>query len=134
MIQCVKSFFLTQCPNPNPPRPALSEHSTSNPAPAFYSPTFEAEAEAEAEEIGEAGFDSSEPLTRPGVPMQLDDFMIGSPDDSSNHLDSNFHLLAPGTSSDHLAHGGLDAGMPSKDPIITTTLQPQHSISGYVVN
>lgn len=71
-------------------------------------------------------------------PMQLDmsedHIRVGSPDDCSNNLDSDFHLLAvsqSGNSSEHHHHGGLDrAGSmhrrPLKDPM-SSSVQPPHS-------
>lgn len=132
-IQQVKSFFvdhsLTQ-----PPKPALSEQSTSNPGKSssdivhFYSPTLivanaeaaeppiptnqideeeegeeddeeedeeenadHSDSEAEAENRGIGG--RAEPIELMQVDMS-EDIRLGSPDDGSNHLDSDFHLLA----------------------------------------
>ncbi|KAL1547259.1 transcription factor BHLH42 isoform X1 [Salvia divinorum] len=131
LVQRVKGFF-ADCQNPKPPRPAPSGHSSSNPAsssPGYYSlalpPPFppsqmaeEEEEEEEKEEEEEVGPDSDRvdgptPLNRNIVEaMHLDmsdqDIRIGSPDDSSNNLGSNFHLLTVtqrGTSSEH---GGFD--------------------------
>lgn len=138
MVQHVKTFFVDHH-HPPPPKPALSEHSTSNPAtssdhPHFHSPHLSAmctdpplnaaqedeeeeEEEEDPEEDEEAESDSEAETGRNGgaivpVPnppavsaaaaepselMQLEmseDIRLGSPDDASNNLDSDFHLLA----------------------------------------
>lgn len=136
----VKSFFVDHQP-PHPPKPALSEHSTSNPAtssdyPRFQSPPVpaivyttaamdppaaaqqapgneeeeedEEEEEEEDEEEEEEAESDSEAETGARNPqgaaaaaeqselMQLEmseDIRLGSPDDGSNNLDSDFHML-----------------------------------------
>ncbi|CAL9023753.1 unnamed protein product [Prunus brigantina] len=138
MVQHVKTFFVDHN-HPPPPKPALSEHSTSNPAtssdhPHFHSPHLPAmctdppldaaqedeeedEEEEDQEEDEEAESDSeaetgrngqpvppgpnppavSAPAAEPSELMQLEmseDIRLGSPDDASNNLDSDFHLLA----------------------------------------
>ncbi|KAM6541218.1 hypothetical protein CsatB_005665 [Cannabis sativa] len=144
-IQHVKTFFIDH--HPLPPKPALSEQSTSNPATSSDNPRFHSQPmtaaiysgpvgaagpaieetnkedegdedqedemdEEEDEEVGES--DSEAEIGRIGGPknssaeavvaaaepselMQLDmseDIRLGSPDDGSNNLDSDFHLLA----------------------------------------
>ncbi|PKI60599.1 transcription factor BHLH42-like [Punica granatum] len=135
----VKSFFIDHQP-PLPPKPALSEHSTSNPAtssdhPRFNSPPVpsivyaaaavdppvaahqaaddeeedeEEEDEAESDSEAETGQAASRQAVgqnpQAGVVgaaeqselMQLEmseDIRLGSPDDASNNLDSDFHML-----------------------------------------
>nr|KYP55566.1 Transcription factor TT8 [Cajanus cajan] len=71
-VQHVKSFFIDHN-SPLPPKPALSEHSTSNPT------------------------SSSDHIPAVIELMQLEmpeDIRVGSPNDGSNNLDSDFHLLA----------------------------------------
>nr|CEL26634.1 bHLH3 [Ribes rubrum] len=152
-VQHVKTFF-TGHHNPATPKPALSEHSTSNPATssdhhsrfnspaqlppaALYSATAadppvnpnraigdeegeeeEDEEEDDEEEEEEAESDSEAETARnnsrrranaartttaalalvePSELMQLEmseDIRLGSPDDASNNLDSDFHMLA----------------------------------------
>ncbi|XP_028804153.1 basic helix-loop-helix protein A [Neltuma alba] len=143
-IQHVKSFFTDhqRQHHPPPPKPALSEHSTSNPtassdhsrfqstpvAVAMYSAVDPSPAtppapnnhmnEDDEEEDDEEGESDSEAETarnchptstpeasgvaaataaEPSELMQLEmseDIRVGSPDDGSNNLDSDFHLLA----------------------------------------
>ncbi|KAJ4727493.1 Basic helix-loop-helix transcription factor [Melia azedarach] len=137
-IQHVKTFFTDHhnANNPHPPKPALSEHSTSNPAasseqPRFHSPPMPAmyasldppvnanpededdeedddEEEQESDSEAETGRNSHQdaaqnpqvvvpPVAEPSELMQLEmseDIRLGSPDDGSNNLDSDFHLLA----------------------------------------
>lgn len=155
MVQCVKGFF-TNCQNPKPPRPAPSGHSTSNPtssSPGYYPlalpPPFPPSQMADEEEEEEEEFGSdSDQVGDPTPPnqnlveaMHLDmsdqDIRVGSPDDSSNNLGSNFHHLAvtqQGTSSEH---GGIDRDVtmrrwPCKDPIITGSFRSPNS--GYKLN
>lgn len=124
MTECIKRFF-SECENPNPPRPALSEHSISNPVPTFYSPPFvaaEDEDEEEEEEEEEEGGSRSEQVESLVGPMQH----VGPTDDCSNNLGSDFHLLAgghPPSCSDFQAGGGRINSW----PIISTTFQPHHS-------
>nr|APP94123.1 bHLH2 [Litchi chinensis] len=148
IVQQIKSFFTNQHhPNPQPPKPALSEHSTSNPAtssdhrrfnsppiPAMYAAVDppanpnqgeddeeedeeeEEEEEEEEDEEEERESDSEAETGRnrrqgaaqnpqavapavaePSELMQLEmseDIRVGSPDDASNNLDSDFHLMA----------------------------------------
>ncbi|XP_020238773.1 basic helix-loop-helix protein A [Cajanus cajan] len=122
-IQHIKSFFVEQASMPN--KPALSEHSTSNPTSSYPATVAanipnekgegkmnaEAEAEAEAEAVRNGGFIPSEL-------MELDpfvEFSVGSPGDGSNHLDSLEHLqlqLPPPSAhpapSENLAQGDTD--------------------------
>ncbi|PON63924.1 Basic helix-loop-helix transcription factor [Trema orientale] len=160
-IQHVKTFFVDhhhhhhQINNLLPEKPALSEHSTSNPAmssdnPRFHSPPMRAaiyatatdppvaeeanqdgegdeededediddqeevdsDSEAEAEMDRNNGrpisADPNTPATtvavEPSELMQLDmseDIRLGSPDDGSNNLDSDFHLLAVSSQPEH---------------------------------
>ncbi|XP_027365439.1 basic helix-loop-helix protein A-like isoform X2 [Abrus precatorius] len=125
-IQHVKSFFLDHH-HPLPPKPALSEHSTSNPTSSSdHIPTVmytvadpppthtinqndmdedeeEEEDEAESASEDETGGHIAGPATTPDTAaepselMQLEmpeDIRVGSPNDGSNNLDSDFHLLA----------------------------------------
>ena len=145
-VQHIQSFFSDHHNhNPHPPKPALSEHSTSNPASSsghtrFHSPPVppvyssadppmnaeeeeEEEEEEDEEEEDEGGESDSEAETgrngramavqnahhhaivavpvpttdQPSELMQLEmseDIRLGSPDDASNNLDSDFHMLA----------------------------------------
>ncbi|KAI4301269.1 hypothetical protein L6164_034563 [Bauhinia variegata] len=148
-IQHIKSFFADhqhQQHSPPPPKPALSEHSTSNPTSSpnhsrFHSPPvpstmYHAVAhtsqpaasptatngnqddmdEGDEEEEEEADSDSEAEIVRnrrlattdmvaaaaePSELMQLEmseDIRVGSPDDGSNNLDSDFNVLAVGQS------------------------------------
>lgn len=129
-VQYMKSFFIDQYQHPHPQKPALSEHSTSNPAassePQFHSrpamlpiltpipPGNTSQTEEEMEEESDAELDldtkadyidsHSRAQNTDNVPqsgcaeqiMQLDmseDIRVGSPDDGSNNMDSNFHLV-----------------------------------------
>nr|QPB72531.1 basic helix-loop-helix transcription factor [Clarkia gracilis subsp. sonomensis]QPB72532.1 basic helix-loop-helix transcription factor [Clarkia gracilis subsp. sonomensis] len=142
LIAHVKTFFVDHNP-PHPPKPALSEHSTSNPAtssdhphltahpPRFNSPTVpstfyvpprplfitqgegedgEDEDEDEDEEESDSEDDTTDraasqshsqnpvvgPAVEPSELMQLEmseDIRLGSPDDGSNNLDSDFPML-----------------------------------------
>ncbi len=154
-IQHVKTFFADHPHNhhqqPHPPKPALSEHSTSNPATSsdhpsrFHSPSVppmyvvadppvngnpedeEEEEEEEEEDEDEDGESGSEAETgrdgRPNIAeaqnpqgiaaaepselMQLEmseDIRLGSPDDGSNNLDSDFHMLAVSQSANPTSH------------------------------
>ncbi|EOX94796.1 hypothetical protein QUC31_004690 [Theobroma cacao] len=142
MVQHVKTFFTdSHNQNPPPPKPALSEHSTSNPATSsdhtrFRSPSIppmyaaadppvnanqeddddedEEEEEEEEDDEEEPESDSAETgqnsrqvpaqdtqavaaAAEPSELMQLEmseDIRLGSPDDASNNLDSDFHMLA----------------------------------------
>ncbi|MBA0584480.1 hypothetical protein Gorai_015288 [Gossypium raimondii] len=147
LVQHVKTFFNDgKAPNPPPPKPALSEHSTSNPAASsdytrFHSPSIplvyaaadppvnadqgeynnvdEEEEEEEEDDDDEEGDEEPESYSaetgrttqqvptentlavvaaeEPSELMQLDmseDIKLGSPDDASNNLDSDFNMLA----------------------------------------
>ncbi|KAH1106177.1 hypothetical protein J1N35_009945 [Gossypium stocksii] len=146
LVQHVKTFFNDgQAPNPPPPKPALSEHSTSNPAASsdytrFHSPSVplvyaaadppvnadqgeynnvDEEEEEEEDDEDEEGDEEPESYSaetgrntqqvptentlavvaaeEPSELMQLDmseDIKLGSPDDASNNLDSDFNMLA----------------------------------------
>ncbi|XP_061358127.1 basic helix-loop-helix protein A [Gastrolobium bilobum] len=132
-IQHVKSFFIDH--HPLPPKPALSEHSTSNPTsssavmytvadPPAANPNQDDMDEDEEEEEEEEEEDDEEdeaesgsedetggrnacPTSTPDMmaataaePSELmqmempEDIRVGSPNDGSNNLDSDFHLLA----------------------------------------
>ncbi|XP_044501937.1 transcription factor BHLH42-like [Mangifera indica] len=136
-IQHVKTFFTDhRLPNPHPPKPALSEHSTSNPATSSDHPRFHStpipvmyaavvppananleegeeeedddEEEHESDSEAETGRNSRQAaaqnpqavapaVAEPSELMQLEmseDIRLGSPDDASNNLDSDFNLLA----------------------------------------
>lgn len=155
LVQQVKSYFIDHHP-PQPPKPALSEHSTSNPAtssdhPRFHSPPVpnvhapvnppvnpnqideeeeeEEEDEEDEEEEEEEGESESEADTgrnshlsgapnprvvnvaqaaaEPSELMQLEmseDIRLGSPDDGSNNLDSEFQLLAASQGGNAVDH------------------------------
>eukprot|EP00257_Ricinus_communis_P017221 XP_015575616.1 basic helix-loop-helix protein A [Ricinus communis] len=139
-VQRVKNFFSDHHhnhshPPPPPPKPALSEHSTSNPATSsdhlrFHSPPIpatygatnnpptnpnqdEEEEEEDEDDEEEDGSDSETETGRnnrtiageaqietaaaePSELMQLEmseDIRLGSPDDGSNNLESEFHLI-----------------------------------------
>ncbi|KAK4762441.1 hypothetical protein SAY86_008209 [Trapa natans] len=130
----VKSFFVDHQP-PHPSKPALSEHSTSNPATSSGYSRFrslpvpslvyatadvnppdaaeqegdeeededeEGEEEAESDSEAETGCRRTGNRNPEGAAdqsefMQLEmseDIRIGSPDDGSNNLDPDFHLLS----------------------------------------
>ncbi|NP_001312452.1 basic helix-loop-helix protein A-like [Nicotiana tabacum] len=136
-INHVKSFF-TEQQQPQPPKPALSEHSTSNSTtfsePHFYSGNTppsgnadiaqqdggaagEEDEEEEEEEDDEAELDSDSIAIQSEVGgaanpiaaeaselMQLDmseAIRLGSPDDGSNNMDSDFHLVGAGNTADY---------------------------------
>ncbi|XP_031402895.1 transcription factor BHLH42-like isoform X2 [Punica granatum] len=142
----VKSFFADHQP-PHPPKPALSEHSTSNPATSSGHPRFnysppgstimytaaavdppvaahqadaddDEEDEEEEDEEDHAESDSEAETGRAASHQQVvgqhnpqaglvgaaeqselmqlemsEDIRLGSPDDGSNNLDSDFHML-----------------------------------------
>nr|AGO58372.1 basic helix-loop-helix protein [Morella rubra] len=149
-VQHVKTFF-TEHPHhhqPLPPKPALSEHSTSNratssdhsrfhspPIPAMYAvadppvnanPDDEEEEEEDEDEDGESDSEAetgrnnraieaaqspqgtaAPPPAEPSELMQLEmseDIRLGSPDDGSNNLDSDFHMLAVRQSANPMNH------------------------------
>ncbi|KAL3849858.1 hypothetical protein ACJIZ3_011740 [Penstemon smallii] len=160
IIQHVQSFF-TIHQNLNPPRPALSEQSTSNPTTTTYfedsSPMLQIRAfnnniavEEEEEDEGEddeAESDSdamtigrvdslSRATGRPSELMQLDmseDIRIGSPEDGSNNLDSDFHHLTVAQSGNlaeqHLLYRAQSMQrLPLNDPMSSAAaLHPPHS-------
>ncbi|AES60907.1 bHLH transcription factor [Medicago truncatula] len=138
-IKHVKSFFLDG--HSLPPKPALSEHSTSNPTSSTdHIPTImytmadppstnpnqddmdedEEEEEEEDEEDDEVESESEDEtggrirratsmtaIVEPSELMQIempDDIRIGSPNDGSNHLDSDFHLLVVSNQGNPLGH------------------------------
>nr|TKS03537.1 basic helix-loop-helix protein A isoform X2 [Populus alba] len=146
LIQHVKTFFSDHHHRHlTPPKPALSEHSTSSPAtsshdhPRFHPPPIPpfyvaAEPSANAEQIDEddeedeeeeehdsdseaetcRDIDHLEPrqaqnphqvaAAEPSELMQLEmseDIRLGSPDDGSNNLDSDFPLTGPDNLMDH---------------------------------
>ncbi|KAK6164704.1 hypothetical protein DH2020_001568 [Rehmannia glutinosa] len=154
LIQRVKSFFIYDSQNPNPPRPVLSEHSTSNPPassePRFnlstatqptsaptYPPLYNSHVAYDQEEEVESDSDAEAQNTLT-EPMQLDvckDIGFGSPDDGSNNLNSDFHLLAVSrhghSPEDHHGDGGFARAesmemWPLKDPM-SSSLQPPQS-------
>nr|ATZ76575.1 bHLH transcription factor [Rubus genevieri] len=147
-VQHVKTFFVDHHHVP-PPKPALSEHSTSNPStssdhhPRFNSPHLTAirnnaaaannppplhaaaqedeedddeeeddqDDEAESDSEAETGRNGralvaagpNVPAAEPSELMQLEmseDIRLGSPDDASNNLDSDFNMLAVSQSAD----------------------------------
>ncbi|KAG6438326.1 hypothetical protein SASPL_103264 [Salvia splendens] len=149
LVQRVKGFF-ANCQNPKPPRPAPSGHSTSNPtssSPGYYSltlplpipPSQMAEEEEEEEEFGS----DSDQVGGPTPPnqnlveamhlgMSDQDIRVGSPDDSSNNLGSNFHHLTVTQRGTSPKHGGFDRDVtmhrwPCKDTIITRSFRSPHS-------
>ncbi|XP_019256877.1 PREDICTED: truncated basic helix-loop-helix protein A isoform X2 [Nicotiana attenuata] len=134
-INHVKSFF-TEQQQPQLPKPALSEHSTSNPTtfsePHFYSGNTslsanvdvahqdggaageeDEEEEDEEEEDDEAELDSDSIAIQSAANpiaveaselMQLDmseAIQLGSPDDGSDNMDSDFHLVGAGNTADY---------------------------------
>lgn len=141
LVQHVKSFFIDDHHgHPHPPKPALSEHSTSNPDTSSDHPRFHSqpilsmcaaanvdppvnanqgddededddddEEQDQSDSEAETGRNGSQgagdqipdavvpPVAEPSELMQLEmseDIRLGSPDDGSNNLDSDFHLLA----------------------------------------
>lgn len=104
----------------------------------------------EDEDEDEIGFDlgqvepSPRPDQNPVEAMQFDmsdqDIRVGSPDNSSNNLGSNFHHLPVGqwgTSSEHRGYDGLARATtmprwPCKFPIGNGSFQPP--FSGYRLN
>ncbi|KAJ9171949.1 hypothetical protein P3X46_015244 [Hevea brasiliensis] len=151
-VQQVKGFFIDHHhpPLPPPPKPALSEHSTSNPATSSDQPHFhppipsiygatdprtndkqdeddEEEEEEEDDEEEEDGSDSEAETGRntrsvamqaqnaetvttaePSELMQLEmseDIRLGSPDDGSNNLESDFHLIGSENPAVHQNRG-----------------------------
>ncbi|KAG4995916.1 hypothetical protein JHK84_026969 [Glycine max] len=131
-IQHVETFFIDHL-NPLPPKPALSEHSTSNPAsssehipavmytvvdPLAANPNLNDDMDEDIEEEEEEEEEDEEPesgsedkagygiarqtptpamAAEPSELIQLEmpeDIRLGSPNDGSNNLDSDFHLLA----------------------------------------
>ncbi|KAF3436311.1 hypothetical protein FNV43_RR23403 [Rhamnella rubrinervis] len=140
LIQHLKTFFVDHQQHLPPPKPALSEHSTSNPDGSSNHPRFQSppipdiytsadppenpnqededgiEEDEDDEEVDESESEEAETgrnihaqtvpaqnptgvaaAAEPSELMQLEmseDIRLGSPDDASNNLDSNFHLLA----------------------------------------
>lgn len=128
----METFFIDHL-NPLPPKPALSEHSTSNPAsssehipavmytvvdPLAANPNLNDDMDEDIEEEEEEEEEDEEPesgsedkagygiarqtptpamAAEPSELIQLEmpeDIRLGSPNDGSNNLDSDFHLLA----------------------------------------
>ncbi|KAK8688476.1 hypothetical protein V6N13_087241 [Hibiscus sabdariffa] len=113
LVQHVKTFFTDhnqiQNPNPPPPKPALSEHSASytrfhSPVlphmHAVLNPNLEDNNDDDDDEEEEQENDDEEPEVAMGEPSELmqlemsEDIRLGSPDDASNNLDIDFHMLA----------------------------------------
>ncbi|KAL4355169.1 hypothetical protein GQ457_06G029370 [Hibiscus cannabinus] len=121
LVQHVKTFFTDhnqiQNPSPPPPKPALSEHSTSNPASytrlhspvlppmhAVLNPNLEDDDDDDEEQENDEDDDEEPELDcaevaagEPSELMQLEmseDIRLGSPEDASNNLDIDFHMLA----------------------------------------
>ncbi|GMI66531.1 TRANSPARENT TESTA 8 [Hibiscus trionum] len=113
LVQRVKTLFMdhNHNPNPPPPNPALSEHSTSATYTRFHSPVFppmhtllnpnledDNKEEEENEDDGEEHRNSNiQTVAAAAEMMQLEmseDIRLGSPDDASNNLDTDFHMLA----------------------------------------
>ncbi|KAK8693899.1 hypothetical protein V6N13_071466 [Hibiscus sabdariffa] len=122
LVQRVKTFFMDQ--NPPPPKPALSEHSTSAAYTRFHSPVLppmhavlnpnleddnEEEENDDDDDGVEPELDSAETdrnknvqtvaaaAAKPSEMMQLEmseDIRLGSPDNASNNLDTVFHMQA----------------------------------------
>ncbi|GLT49349.1 hypothetical protein SLA2020_229120 [Shorea laevis] len=175
-IQHVKSFFTdTHHQNPPPPKPALSEHSTSNPATSsdhtrFHSPPVpaiyaaadppvtgdqeededdedddEEEPESDSVETGQnrrqvtGGNTQTVVAAEPSELMQLEmseDIRLGSPDDASNNLDSNFNMLTMGQSdnpavqqrrADSFRAESSRRWPMLQDPFVSSSLQPPPS-------
>ncbi|GMI85782.1 TRANSPARENT TESTA 8 [Hibiscus trionum] len=157
LVQHVKTFFNDgQTTTPPPPKPALSEHSTSNPAVSsdqtrFHSPSIipplcseadppvnaaeedddddedddeeedndeeeDEEPESYSAETGRNPFQvptqnieavAAAVADEPSELMQLEmseDIKLGSPDDASDNLDSDFHMLAVSQSGNPTDH------------------------------
>ncbi|KAK2999032.1 hypothetical protein RJ639_023087 [Escallonia herrerae] len=177
LIQQVQAIFVDGHQPLNPPKPALSQQSTSDPATSsrFHSPTMPAmyaraaaveppananqmdEEEEEEEEEEEADSDSEaetdhnsrlagvqpNPLglattAEPSELMQLDmseDIRLGSPDDGSNNLDTDFHLLAVSQAVNNPSSGAESCRAESTrrwpllaDPLSNITVQPVSTI------
>nr|WDQ29613.1 transcription factor MYC4 [Santalum album] len=156
LIRRVKSVFTNHSNDPPPPKPALSEHSTSNPVssaaalhPTLYAGAAAADPDGEEEEEGDDDDDDDDDdeddggggggggaeseseagngqnnmdfsvrhveamgvgTAEPSELMQLEmseDIRIGSPDDGSNNLDCDFHLLAVAQSEHPTAEADL---------------------------
>ncbi|XP_010545177.1 PREDICTED: truncated basic helix-loop-helix protein A [Tarenaya hassleriana] len=143
-IYHIKSFFNDQ-PPPPASKPALSEHSTSNPSslpPTIsYSEPFVDDAAGKREEEGEVDEDEDdedeeeeevdedededEDNDEPSKLMQVDtmsteDLQFGSPEEVSNNLDSDFHMLAVSCSPTT----AVNAVEPWPDHLNSTPLQP----------
>ncbi|XP_024017340.1 basic helix-loop-helix protein A isoform X1 [Morus notabilis] len=163
-IKHVKTFFVVDHQNPPPPKPALSEHSTSNPAtssdipgPVYVGsedPPADANQEVDDEEADDEEADpdseaemehNGRPLSAQNLPVEaaepselmqlemLEDIRLGSPDDGSNNLNSDFHLLAV---SQPRSPGELPRQLDSSCRAESTRrwpLQPDPSCSGLPV-
>ncbi|XAR61213.1 hypothetical protein NMG60_11034852 [Bertholletia excelsa] len=170
-VQQVKTFFIDYHPPPPPPKPAISEHSTSNPATSsdhgrFLSPPMQAvyaqedtpayasqidgeeEDDDDDEEEGDSDLEAdTEPnaqalvqdagvahaATEPNELMQLDmseDIRLGSPDDGSNHLDSDFQLLAVASEENLANHQHLAESCRAESTPSWPLLQGQDPLSG----
>ena len=167
----MKSFFLDH--HSLPPKPALSEHSTSNPTSSTdHIPTImytmqdppstnpnqddmdEDEEDEEDEEDDEVESESGDEtggrnrratsltaIVEPSELMQIempDDIRIGSPNDGSNNLDSDFHLLVVSNQGNPLGHvdsyktDSTQRWGPIEDPV-GNSLQIQLPSSGKLV-
>ncbi|GLT52737.1 hypothetical protein SLA2020_260590 [Shorea laevis] len=182
-VQHIKTFFMeNHRQNPPPPKPALSEHSTSNPATSsdhtrFHSPSVPAlytaggppananqeddedeEEDDDDEEEEEPESDSAETgrnsrqvreentqavvaaAAEPSELMQLEmseDIRLGSPDDASNNLDSNFHMLTVNQSdnpadqqrqADSFRAESTRRWPMLQNPLVSSSLQPPPSV------
>ncbi|KAL3033537.1 hypothetical protein AAZX31_02G141200 [Glycine max] len=165
-IQHVKTFFIDHL-IPLRPKPALSEHSTSNPTSSDHIPTvmytmvdppaakcnlnddmdedIEEEEEEEEEDEVESGSEDEtgdgiacqtlrpSTVAEPSELMQLEmpeDIRLGSPNDGSNNLDSDFHLLA-------VSQGGNEARQAESTRRWSSSQEPmqvQLPTSGHVVH
>ncbi|KAE9589197.1 hypothetical protein Lal_00000378 [Lupinus albus] len=156
-VQHINTFF-TDIPHfhhhhhhPPPPNPALSEHSTSNPTsssaadiPATNVPKEddmdedeeEEEEEDEDNDEDETGSNVRQTLVRDSLEMVMQVEMAEeSPNNGSNNLDSDFHLLAvtqqlgyPLSVSDSYPVGPNTIWVPTQDPFRTFQLQLPASV------
>ncbi|GLU07534.1 hypothetical protein SLE2022_244890 [Rubroshorea leprosula] len=182
-VQHIKTFFMeSHRQNPPPPKPALSEHSTSNPAtssdltrfhppsvPALYTaagpPANDNQEDDEDEEEDDEEEEEEEPesdsvetgrnsrqvraentqavvaaAAEPSELMQLEmseDIRLGSPDDASNNLDSNFHMLTVNQSdnptdqqrqADSFRAESTRRWPMLQNPLVSSSLQPPPSV------
>ncbi|KAF2314887.1 hypothetical protein GH714_037068 [Hevea brasiliensis] len=123
-VQQVKGFFIDHHhpPLPPPPKQALSEHSTSNPATSSDQPHFhppipsiygatdpQAETGRNTRSVATQAQNAETVTTaEPSELMQLEmseDIRLGSPDDGSNNLESDFHLIGSENPADHQNRG-----------------------------